>query len=260
MAIEVSDLWFAHSGGAANQSPLADLGGDISTHANKRVLSQSSSGLTNVTGVVIDDAYGNAEGSGTLSFVYNGGTGRTLGWKPYGFPTSYGDVVDANGTYVIGSSAGYLEVTVTLASLPVADKVDTVGVNNVDQNIFDQVNASQSLSGIVQYRCLYILNTSGADNAAVVTLWIANQTDAGDDIAIGKFDTGKNSSPTLLGDDVTTPADVTFSAPSSQGAGINLGTLNFGDRHAIWIRRTVPVETRGTVIGNNFQLGLSVDI
>ena len=118
MAIEVNDLWFVHSGGAANESPLGDLGGAISTAAGKRVFSQITSGVSNVTGVVINDAYGNAQGNGTLSFIYNGGTGRTLSWKPYGFPTYYGDTVDTDGVYVIGSSAGYLEVDVTVASLP----------------------------------------------------------------------------------------------------------------------------------------------
>lgn len=258
MAIEVNELWFVHSGGSANTDPAADLGGAISTAGAKRVQSQQFSSIANIGGVVINDAYGNPEGAGTLSFVYNGGTGRTLSWKPYGGTAYYGDTVDTDGTYVIGSSTGYMDVTVTVASLPTSDQLDTININNLQENIFPDVGANDSLLGKTEYRCLYILNTNGAAIANTVKLWIVSQTPAGDDIAIGLEPGGKNQTAQTIVSGTTAPSGVTFTQPSSSGAGLAIGNLNAGDYQAFWIRREVPVETRGTVIGNSAQLGLSV--
>jgi len=258
MAIEVNELWFVHSGGAANELPTADLGGAISTAANKRVISQQFSALYNITGITINDAYGNAEGAGTLSYVHNGGTGRTLSWKPYGGTTYYGEVVDTNGTYTIGSSGGYMEVTVVSASLPGSDQIDTININNKQENVFEDVFPNDSLLGKTYYRCLYLLNTNGADTANTVKMWIDSNTLAGDDIAIGLDPAGLNGTATTVSPETTAPAGVTFSAPTSSGAGIDLGNIPAGQHYAFWIRRTVPPETRGTVIGNTAQIAISV--
>jgi hypothetical protein len=259
MAIEVNELWFVHSGGSANIDPTLDLGGLISSAAGKRVISQQFSALYNITGITINDAYGNAEGAGTLSFVWNGGTGRTLSWKPYGGSSFYGEVVDTDGTYTIGSSAGYMDITVVEGSLPGGDQIDTININNNQENVFEDVLPNESLIGKTYYRCLYLLNTNGADLANTATLWIDNQTAAGDDIAIG-LDTvgGLNGVAATIGDQSTPPSGVSFSQPSSSGAGLVMGNIPTGQHYPFWIRRTVPEETRGTVIGNSAQIALSV--
>lgn len=258
MAIEVNDVWFVHSGGAANIDPLADFGGAISTAASKRILSQQFSALYNISGVTIEDAFGNPQGAGSLSYVHNGGTGRTLSWRPYGGLSYYGDVVDTSGTYLIGSSSGYLEVTVVTGSLPVSDQIDTLNINNKPENIFPDVPPNESLVGKVEYRCVYVLNTNGTLPANTVKLWIASQTAAGDDIAIGLDPAGLNGTAVTIVDGNTAPLGVTFTQPSSSGAGLALGNIPVGQHYPIWIRQTVPPETRGTVIGNAFKLGLSI--
>ncbi|MGH8471092.1 MAG: hypothetical protein ACREVJ_01195, partial [Gammaproteobacteria bacterium] len=68
------------SGGGANTDPTKSLGGPISA---TRVLSQSATAPTTITGVTIEDAAGNTEGNGTLQFNYSATT-PTLQWTPPG--------------------------------------------------------------------------------------------------------------------------------------------------------------------------------
>ena len=82
MAIKINELLVVHSGGAANASPAASLGGAISTHANKRVVSQIAAAPTNITGVTMLDAYGNATGVGSLYYA-SGLLGGDLQERPY---------------------------------------------------------------------------------------------------------------------------------------------------------------------------------
>jgi len=56
------------SGGASNTAPASSIGGAMSTVAGGVVKSQTGTGLTTLTGVVIDNAAGNAEGDGSLRF------------------------------------------------------------------------------------------------------------------------------------------------------------------------------------------------
>lgn len=258
MALAINDLHIIHSGGAANEDPLADLGGAISTAANKRIISQLTTTPVNVTGVTIDDAYGNTLGNGSLYWQV---ATTFLSWKPYTGTSYFGTTITGDGEYLIGSSAGYLNVTVVNASLPGGDQLDTIAVTGNDQNVFPTVSEGDSLLGITEYRCHYVLNTSSTDTAVDVTLWIASNTPAGDTIDIGLDPAGLNGTVATIADGETAPSPtVTFSAPGSYGAGLNMGNLAPGDYYGYWQRRTVPVETRDTVIANSATIALAATI
>jgi hypothetical protein len=257
MAIKINDLIFVHSGGASNVTPSADLGGAISTAGGKRILSQSSTTPNTITGVVITDAFGNPEGVGSLQYT---NATKTLGWKPYGQTTYYGVSVSTNGTYLIGSSAGYLVVTVTYASLPSSDKVDSLTISNVQQNVFDNVTAAQALAGKVSYRCHYVLNSHATDTAVDVRIWIKTPTPAGDELAIGLGTSAIGSTEQTIANETTAPTSVSFSAPASYASSLVIGNLAAGQWKAVWQRRTVPAETRGTVIANTAVLALAATV
>lgn len=252
MPIGIGDLIVVHSGGAVQD----DLGGAISTEPTKRVVSQNTTrSTTNISGTTIDDAFGNPEGVGSL--FYNDAA-TELGWKAYGQSTYYGVNVSSPGTYVIGSSSGYLIVTVT--SIPSgSDLFDNVTVANNQNNVFGPVSSADSLLGIEEYRCLYVQNSSGTFTATNVKMWILENTPAEDDIYIGLDPAGLNGEATST-TGLSVPAGVTFSQPSSQGGGLVIGTLLPGEYFAFWQRRTVPPETRGTVISNGAQIAISLDV
>lgn len=262
MAIKLHELQVVFSGGAGIESPEdagANLGGARSTAVNNQVISQTAAGLA-MTGIAIVDAYGNPEGNGSLNYVHNGGVGRTLGWRHPGGVTYYGQAVDAGGLFLIGSSSGYLLVNVTTANLPSGDQLGTITIANSMENVFPLVPASESLLGSVEYRCLYVLNDNGVDTAQDVRIWLDENTPAGDTIEIGLDPAGLNSTAATIPDGQTAPAGVTFSAPSSYATALVMGNIPAGQHYAFWQRRTVPPETRGTVISNGAVIGIAATV
>lgn len=257
MPINVAHLELQLSGSGATTNEQA-LGGVISGH---RILAQSTSGLSNVTGVVIDDAMGNAAGNGTLSFTFSG---TTLEWQAFGDGTP-GTAIDVStdGKYAIQSSGGgFLLVTVTAASLPGSDQNDTITVANLANETFDNISSGESFAGDVEYRCYYVKNTHSTDTAYGVKIWIQDQPVGADSLAIGldPAGVGDGSSTgvaTTIGNESTAPAGVTFSTPASQGAGLLLGDLAPGECGAFWQRRTVPAETTVKTLDDYSNLGIS---
>jgi len=249
----INDLQFIHSGGAANTDPFLDLGGIISSAAENRVKTQVATTPINVTGVTIDAAFSNTEGVGVLS--WNVDT-NFLSWKSYTSSVYHGATITGDGTYLLGDSAGYLEVDVVQASLAVSNRSDTITVANETQNMFDIVSSSKSLLGDIAHRAVYIKNTNATITATDVRIWISKQTPAGDYIELGL-------DPAGIGDGVTTgvmttiateadvPAGVSFTIPENYSNGLLIGDLDPNETVGFWVRRTVPVETRGTVISNN---------
>lgn len=259
MAINMADMEVRLSGGASNTDPNASLGGVISS---ERVLSQSASAPTNVTGVVIDYANGNATGNGTLAFI-NATT--TLTWTPNGGTVGTAVDVSTDGKYVIADSTGnqQLHVTVTAASLPGTDQSDAdINIANIANETFDDIAKQDSLDGDTEYRCVYVKNTHATDSMLNATIWINSDASGADSLKIGADPAGVGDGSTTgvattIANEDTAPAGVTFTAPVSQGTGINLGTLAAGQSAAFWIERTVPPNTTTSTPIDLSEIGLS---
>jgi hypothetical protein len=107
-------------------------------------------------------------------------------------------------------------------------------------NVFADLTEAQRVAGAVHYRCLYVVNTHPTGDLANLTLWLDDlPVNAGTAMAIGADPAGVNGTATTVANETTAPSGVTFSAPTSYGSGINLGTLTPGDYVAFWVRRTV---------------------
>ncbi len=122
------------SGGSSNADPNASLGG---VRSSNRILSKSATGISNITGVTIDDAPGSADGAGTLAFV---ASGKTLTWTPNGGSAGAAVALSGDGRYAIPGSAGFLFVTVVDASLPGTNQSDTITVTQLANQLFDDTN------------------------------------------------------------------------------------------------------------------------
>lgn len=262
MAIAVTDLTFVHSGGATNDLPANDLGGIISSATYSVIKAQTASNPVQVTGVLVKNAFGNAEGNGSLYFA---NATKYLAWKPYGGASYNGINLTQSGTYIIGASNGYLEVQVTFGSLPTQDKTDTLTIANNQQNLFPHVSGQQSLVGRVDYRCVYVSNKNATDTAVDVRVWLKQETPGGDSLEFGFDPVGKGNGSTTgvattIINGTTAPAGVTFSAPASYAAALAIGNLLPLQSIPLWIRRTVPAETRGTVISNTGIIAIAATI
>lgn len=253
----LADFVMRLSGGAANTSAAAALGGAMSTVAGGRVLSQSTTGLV-ITGVVIDDAMGQAEGDGSLFFDFSA---TSLRWTPPGGVAGTAVTVSSDGTYAIqgGNNGGVLLVTVTAASLPSSDQTNVITVSNVANNIWDDVSKADSQAGDIEYRGLYWENADGADAILDAKFWINTQTPGQDVIAIADGDEAVNVALEIIADENTAPVGPVFSGPTSYDTGIALpASMAAGDYKGWWIRRTVPAGVTQAVQNNAFRIGFRI--
>ena len=249
---DIDNIIILHTGGASNSDPDASLGGVVSSVA---VATQTATGITNITGVVIASARGNAVGNGTLAYT---SSGTTITWAQAGGGAGTAVNIGTNGTYYVKDVDGIatLELTVTAASLPGTNQSDTIAVANVDDNFFDDIAGVEGFVGDTEYRVFALKNT--AASAYLVSLWLASQPGGDSTLQIGLYTGGNNATAPTLADENTAPAggDVTFSAPSTQATGLQV-TLAAGDYRCFYIQRTIAAGEYAEVTNDVFGLGLS---
>lgn len=125
--------------------------------------------------------------------------------------------------------------------------------------LFDAVTAAQALSGLIEYRCVYLHNGSASlDMTAAVVYISANTPLAGTTLDIGVGTSAVNGTEQTIATETTAPTSVSFSAPSTAGTGLALGTIPFGQHKAIWLRRTVTAGS-GASANDTFTLGYQAE-
>ncbi len=257
----IADYTAYYTGGSANSSTALSIGGAISS---TRILNQSTTGLLLVTGVTINDSYGNAVGAGSLLYTL---TGQTLTWTPYGGSAGTAVAITADGRYFIqgaGVGAGGLCVTIAFASLPSSNQTDTITVANITNTMFADVTKAQSLAGITNYLCIAVKNNHATMPMTSILEWVAANTTGQDHITIGLdpavAGTGASGYPTAIANQNTAPAGVTFVAPVSfaDTAVLALGTLTAGQVRFLWFKQAVPAGVTIATLADTFSRGFSI--
>lgn len=259
MPFSIHQLKYKYSGGAGNSSPLLSLGGIMSA---TEIASQSTSSPVNVTGVTIAGSINNAQGVGLLS--WSPGT-NALSWQPPGSTYVYSQSnITTSGTYVIGGTDGSLVLTVNAGLLSGTYKQDSITVSRISGNVFDSVAPIDSLIGDIEYRGIYVHNTS--DVALLdFRLWIKQLTTGPDEIDIGLDPAGVGNGSTTgvagtIADVHTAPSGVSFSRPLSYASGLAVGTLGVGEAVAFWERRTVLPNTTGNISANTSTIAAAFGV
>lgn len=125
----------------------------------------------------------------------------------------------------------------------------------VDQ-LFDAASAADAQAGDVEYRCVYVHNSSGADTMINATVHLSGNTPLPTTtIDIGVGTAAVNANEQTIADEDTAPTGVTFSAPSSQGAALALGNIAPGEHKAVWLRRTIAAGA-GSSANDTFSLAV----
>lgn len=125
--------------------------------------------------------------------------------------------------------------------------------------LFDDTSAAEALAGDVEYRCIYLHNANSADAMVNAVAYVsANTPLAGDTIEIGVGTAAVNATEQTIANEAVAPTSVTFSAPSTAGTGLALGSLPAGQHKAIWLRRTVTAGS-GSSANNTFTLGFQCE-
>lgn len=119
----------------------------------------------------------------------------------------------------------------------------TTTVGGGINNLFDDVTGTESTAGMVDYRCIYFRNQdSDADGLMNPVVWISSNTpSSSSEIYIGIGSGGKNATAVTIANELTAPAGVSFSYPSTKGTALALPSQPYvqNDYVAIWIKRVI---------------------
>jgi len=108
------------------------------------------------------------------------------------------------------------------------------------QNVFDNVGAQEAVDGDVEYRCIFVHNAHATLTLQSTVVWIDGLTSAADtEIDIGVDPAAAGADAAVIANESTPPVGVTFTRPTTVGAGLALGDLAPEQGRAVWIRRTV---------------------
>ncbi len=116
--------------------------------------------------------------------------------------------------------------------------------DNTLNNLFDDISGAENAASTVDYRCIFIHNSHASISATVMVIYLSSEVSGGASISIGLDPVGaiavgsSSSQAATIANETTAPAGVSFSAPTTSGAGLSIGTLQAGYVYGVWVRRT----------------------
>jgi len=249
-----------YSGGGANSTPSLSIGGAISSVA---VPMQTATGTGIITGVTINEGFGNTIGDGTLTYT---ASSNTFTWTPYNGSSGTGVEVLEDGTYFVQGAAnsGGLSITVVFSSLPSSTTSDTVTLANQTQKFFADQTEEETLAGVTKYHCWAVKNVHASLPIVGIKLWVSQNTPGQDTFALYldplAAGDGATTSPTAVANENTAPGASTFVTPDSATHAdvLSMGTLTFGQVRFFWVRQTTPASVTAETLGNTFKLGIQM--
>lgn len=151
-------------------------------------------------------------------------------------------VTNVAGDSGAGTAAG------SLGGQMASSQITSASLNN----LFDDVSSADNAAAAAEdeYRCFFFHNTDGALSLTGVRIFLQAETTPNTTISIGLDPVGAiaGNSPSgtpmaaVIANEDTAPAGVTFSAPTTDGAGLvpggsPAGELGPGEAIAVWVRR-----------------------
>lgn len=115
--------------------------------------------------------------------------------------------------------------------------------DNVDNDLFDDVSASESSAGDTEYRGFYIRNTNGSSTLTDARIYCSsNSTSTTEEIDVALADEAINTTIETIANENTAPVGPSFSHPTTYAGGLQLNGstgLAANDYKGLWFRRTV---------------------
>lgn len=137
------------------------------------------------------------------------------------------------------------DTTASSAAASLGDQISTTQITDATlNNLFDDVTGPENAASEAEYRCFFVHNNHGSLDWTSVVVWLSSET-AGGAVAAISLDTtgvtvkglGSAQAKTIANED-TAPATQTFTAPTTKGTGLAIGTIPAGSVQGIWVRRT----------------------
>jgi len=125
-----------------------------------------------------------------------------------------------------------------------------------DNNVFDDVTGAEASAGDTEYRAIAVINEDATEDWTSVVLWITSETGSPSTAIDLAGETPAGDSIQTIADESTAPTGVSFTHPTTKGAGIDMtgqaeatGTLaaagGVGSWCGIWLRRVVSSGATG---------------
>ena len=137
------------------------------------------------------------------------------------------------------TGAGNTDPAESLGSVITSTAVDQ---NTTLNNLFDDVGSTESADGDIEYRCVWIKNNHASLTLQNASVYIYSNTPSTfTDMAIG-FEPGVvGAVPSIIADENTAPAGVSWTSSTGEGNKITVtgSDMLFSEIQALWVRRTV---------------------
>jgi hypothetical protein len=132
-------------------------------------------------------------------------------------------------------------------------------VNATSLDLFDAISGAENLASTVDYRALAVLNNHATLTLQTAKFWISAEVAGGASVAIGLDPIGVVAATAIMGtsiaNELTAPTGVSFSAPTTQAAGLAPGNVAAGSGFIVWVRRTAANTAAVDNDGATFSVG-----
>lgn len=252
MSQDMNGLGLFLTGGASNSNPDASLGGAPSATWVRGLGALVQPKI--IPALRIEDAFP-ANGAGAGSIEVNE-AGAVL-WKGPG--DSYGSATavaaGADATIPGGTAGKSLRVNREAGLGLPAGAVTALELVEIMNGVLAQKNVANAdrLAGKTTYRAI-MLEGTGLIGCQGLVIWLPST--GGQATWAIALETPVNGAIQSIANETTAPTGLTFSSPSTMGAGLTIPNLSAGQLMGLWIKRTFPAAGHASLL-ENVKLALS---
>lgn len=147
--------------------------------------------------------------------------------------------------YSVVAAAG--NTTASAAATSLGDQISTTAwAGGVANDLFDDISGAENAASIVDYRCIFVHNSNGANTLQNAVVYLSAETAGGaniaiaiDNIAASVIGSGSAQAAAIANETTSPGAGAgAFSSPTTLGTGLALGNIPAGQCRAFWVRRT----------------------
>ena len=141
------------------------------------------------------------------------------------------------GNTTVGTANGSLGKWISTTTMPDATL----------NGLFDNISGAENAASTVDYRCVFVHNSNSANALENAVVYLSAETAGGASIAIAVDTTaasalGAGTDQALTATNETAPGtgvtSLSYSSPTTSGAGLALGNIPAGSVKAFWVRRS----------------------
>lgn len=145
--------------------------------------------------------------------------------------------------FSVAAAAG--DTTAGSAATSLGDQISTTAITDATlHNLFDVISGDENAASEAEYRGIFVHNNHGTLAWENVVVWLSAEVGGGAVAAISVDTTGispkgqASFQMKTIVDENTAPATQSFTAPTTKGTGLAIGTIAAGSVCGIWVRRT----------------------